>query len=193
MVLAGFYLLNIFTLYKAITMKRFVCGLLSIGFFISATAQRDPEFPKGWVLYLQAHDGMVTNFTTAPDLFVAGLSLSPQLTVVPGLLRLGGTAGAIFNNKKIAGVFGPNLVIKLASLQANSLGSILNLQLQLEHLWGTSQQKLLGGLLQSEIGQFFRLGFSIHRDYGLNTWWFQGGLGYNLLRKKKKGIEDPMK
>jgi hypothetical protein len=174
-------------------MKRFISGLFIFGIFLSAQAQSDPEFPKGCVLYLQAHDGMVTNFTTAPDLFIAGLSLSPQVTIVPGLLRIGGTAGAIFNNKKTAGIFGPNLVLKLASVQANSLGSILNLQLQLEHLWGTSQQKLLGGLLQSEIGQFFRLGFSIHRDYGQNSWWFQGGLGYNLLRKKKKGIEDPMK
>jgi hypothetical protein len=174
-------------------MKRFICGLLSISLSFAASAQKDPEFPKGWVMYLQAHDGMVTNFTTAPDLFVAGLSLSPQLTVVPGLLRIGGSAGAVFNNKKISGMAGPNLVLKLASVQSNPLGSILNLQLQLEHLWGTDHQKLLGAWVQSEIGQFFRLGFSIHRDYGQNTWWFQGGLGYNLLRKKRKGIEDPIK
>jgi hypothetical protein len=174
-------------------MKRFVCGLFCISLFFAAKAQKDPEFPKGWVMYLQAHDGTVTNFRSAPDLFVAGLSLSPQMTIVPGLLRIGGTAGAVFNNKKAAGIFGPDLVVKLASVQANSLGSILNLQLQLEHLWGTGQQRLLGGLLQSEIGQLFRLGFSIHRDYGQNSWWFQGGIGYNLLRKKKKGIDDPMK
>ena len=174
-------------------MRRLLCSVFSLLSFFCAGAQKDPEFPKGWVAYLQAHDGMITNFTTAPDLFVAGLSLAPQVTVVPGLLRIGATAGGIFANKKIDGILGPNLAVKLGTVNASMLGSILNLQLQIEHLWGTDQQKLLGAWFQSEIGQLVRIGFAVHRDYGLNTWWVQGGFGYNLLRKKKKGIEDPMK
>lgn len=174
-------------------MKKIICGFLGVIILVSVKAQHDPEFPKGCVMYLQAQDGMVTNFSKSPDLFVAGISLSPQVTIVKGFLRIGGNAAAIFTDKKIAGLFGPVLTLKLASVQKEPLGSILNLQIQLEHLWGTDQQKLIGGLLQSEIGQFFRLGFSIHRNYGQNNWWFQGGIGYNLLRKKKKAIEDPMK
>lgn len=173
-------------------MKKSLIGILSSIIFLSAYAQKDPEFPKGFVLYLHAQDGMVTNFTTAPDLFVAGLGLTPQVTVIPGYLRLGATASAVFNNKKLDGLFGPNIGIKLASLKASNLGSILNLQLQLDHLWGTTHQKLLGGALQSEIGQILKISFSAHRDYGMNDWWFQGGIGFNLLHKKRKKLEDPM-
>jgi hypothetical protein len=84
-------------------------------------------------------------------------------------------------------------VVKLASLNAKQLGSLLNVQLQLEHLWGTDKQKLLGGLLHAELGQLLVIGLGMHRDYGLNDWWFQGGIGFNLLHKKNKGLQDPMK
>lgn len=174
-------------------MKRmFVCCACLILFF-SAAAQTDTEFPKGWVMYLQSQLGTTTHSTSSPDLFLSSLRLSPQMTVVPGYLRLGATAAAVFNNKRADGTFGPNLVVKLASVNVQQLGSLLNLQLQLEHLWGTGKQKLLGGLLHAELGQLLIIGLSMHRDYGLNDWWFQGGIGYNLLRKKNKVLQDPMK
>ncbi|MEO5595134.1 MAG: hypothetical protein ABIR15_16525 [Chitinophagaceae bacterium] len=173
-------------------MKQLFTGIACLFIFLSARAQKDPEFPKGWVMYLQEHHGIATNFTTSPDLFISGLRLSPQATIVPGLLRLGGTAGAIFNNKKFDGTFGPNAVVKLATMGAPGKGSILNVQLQAEYLWGTNHQKLIGGLLHIELIQLLVVGLSAHRDYGLNTWWFQGGIGYNLLHKKKKdGVFDP--
>jgi hypothetical protein len=167
----------------------FICSFI----LLTARAQKSPEFPKGWVLYLQELHGAVTNFTTSPDLFVSSLRLSPQVTVVPGHLRLGGSAAAVFNNKKLEGTFGPNLVVNLLSPNVKNLGTILNIQLQGEYLWGTiSNQRLIGGLLNIEIGQVAVIGLSMHRDYVLNDWWFQAGFGYNLLHKKK-GLQDPMK
>jgi hypothetical protein len=174
-------------------MRQLLTALFCIGCFYSTLAQKDPEFPRGWVMYLEGNHGVATNFSSAPDLFVQGLRLAPQATVVPGHIRVGATVSGIFFNKKIDGCFGPNLVFKLASKQAKPMGSLLNIQLQLEHLWGTGDQRLLGGLLHIELGQFLVVGLTMHRDYGLNYWWFQTGLGYNLLRKKRKGLEDPMK
>jgi len=172
-------------------------SLLTFIFFLPivyvTNAQKDTEFPKGWVIYLQAQQGMVTRFTTSPDLFVGGLRLSPQATLVPGLLRVGASAGAVFNNKTMNGLFGANVAIKLATINVMNLGSLLNLQLQAEHLWGTNHQKLAGGLLHIEVGQLLVLGLSVHRDYAIGNWWFQSGLGVNLLHKKKTTIEDPMK
>src|SRR5450432_3505816 len=160
---------------------------------LSAMAQKGPEFPKGWVMYLEEDHGVSTNFTSSPDLFVSGLRLSPQATVIPGILRIGATAGAVFTNKKLDGTFGPNVAIKLAAPDVKSLGTIFNAQLQLEYLWGTtSNQRLIGGFFHVEIGQRAVIGLGIHRDYVFNYWWFQGGLGYNLLHKKKI-LEDPIK
>jgi hypothetical protein len=178
---------------KPIRMKQLFTSYACLMIFLSATAQKDPEFPKGCVMYLESQLGTTTRFNTSPDLFLSTLRLSPQVTLVPGYLRLGGTAAAVFNNKKADGTFGPNLVIKLATLNVKPLGSLLNVQLQLEHLWGTDKQKLLGGLLHVELGQLMVIGLSMHRDYGLNDWWFQGGIGYNLLRKKNKKLQDPIK
>ena len=159
---------------------------------LCAAAQNNPEFPRGAVLYLQAKDGMVTRFSPSPELFVASLGINPQVTVVPGYLRVGGTAEGDYTSKKVEGLFGPNIAVRLATLSAKNLGSILNLQLQLDHLWGTNSRRLIGGSLQTEIGQAFQIIISAHRDYGYNTWWFRGGIGYNIIRKKRKGLEDPM-
>ncbi len=173
-------------------MKRLLtCFIFSL-VYINTIAQTDPEFPKGAVMYLESHHGIATNFHNSPDLFVGYLSITPQVTIVPAHLRLGATAGLLFNNKKFDGLFGPNLVLKLKTLDVKPMGSILNLQLKLEHLWGTNKQKLIGGGLSAEIGQIVLIGLSLHRDYGLNYWWFQGGLGYNLLHKKKTAPADPL-
>jgi hypothetical protein len=173
-------------------MKQLLTCITCTIFFTAAVAQKDPEFPKGMVMYLESHHGIATNFHYSPDLFVGYLSLTPQVTVVPAHLRLGGTAGLLFNNKRFDGLFGPNLVLKLKTLDVKQMGSILNLQLKLEHLWGTNQQKLIGGGLNAELGQILLIGLSLHRDYGLNYWWFQGGLGFNLLHKKKGPPADPL-
>ena len=171
-------------------MKKLLTGTACFMIFLFAAAQKTPEFPKGWVMYLQEHHGAVTNFTSSPDLFISSLRLSPQVTVVPGHLRLGGTAAGVFTNKKLQGAFGPNLVVNLLAPDVKKLGSVLNVQLQGEYLWGTAQQRLIGGLLNIEIGQLIVVGLSAHRDYALNQWWFQAGVGYNLLHKKM--ASDPL-
>jgi hypothetical protein len=159
------------------------CLLFTPGF-----AQDDPEFPKGYVFYVEGHHGLSTNFKgSSPDIFVSGLRANPQITVVTHLLRLGGAANLIFTNKTFYGVFGPTVNYKIKTLNVKSMGSILNLQLQAEHLWGTDKQRLIGGGLKAEAGQLILLGFMLHRDYNLNYWWFQGGLGINLKKKKKDG------
>jgi hypothetical protein len=152
-----------------------------------SVAQTDPEFPKGAVFYIEGHHGVATNFHRSPDIFVSGLRANPQITIVPQHLRLGGTAELAFTNKTFYGLFGPTLNWKLKTLNVKPFGSILNLQLQAEHLWGTGKQQLVGGGLKAEVGQLFLLGFMAHRDYNLNYWWFQGGLGFNLIKKKKDG------
>src|SRR5215831_8067330 len=83
---------------------------------ITATAQ-DPEFPKKeFIMHLPMHNGMVTDFHSSPDLYVGGLQLVPQWTVVENLLRVGAVAGGFYTNKKLQGLFGPTVSIKLKTL-----------------------------------------------------------------------------
>ena len=158
---------------------------------ISLSVQAQEEFPKGWVLYLEAMQGAVTSFHGRPDVYVGSLQASPQVTLIPNTLRLSAIGGAAFYNKKFYGTGGAGLNWKLSTVSFHPFGSLLNLQLQLQHLWGTGKQKMIGGGFKAELGQIMMLGISVHRDYKLNGWWLQAGIGFNLLHKKKKASQDP--
>jgi len=166
--------------------------LIISGLFVCSQSLRAQEFPKGWVLYGEGLQGISTNFGAAPDLYTGSLELSPMTTVVESHLRLGGVAGLLFTNKKLDGIFGPRLAWKLKDFTVSEFGSVANLQLQLEAIWGTSNQRLIGGGPKLEIAKFVTIGITAHRDYHLNDWWFRLGVGYNFLHKKRSSTpHDP--
>lgn len=169
-------------------MKQVFCIILSIALAHSCAGQaktKDYEFPKGWVLNLDLFQGMSTRFNSMPDLYLGELRLSPQYTIVPQRLRLGASASADYNNKKVSGLAGVNLSLKIKTLKLEKLnGSALNVQWVLENLWGTNKQQLFGGGLKTEIGQMLLLSLMSYRDYNLNNWRMQVGVGVNFLRKK---------
>ncbi|MBE7172066.1 MAG: hypothetical protein INR73_15875 [Williamsia sp.] len=169
-------------------LKKF-CLLAVLGITLETQAQE--EFPKGWVMYLEALQGAATNFHAGPDQFVGNLQLSPQLTLIPDHIRVSAIGGTAFYNKKFYGTYGAGLNWRLSTISFDPFGSLLNLQVQLQHLWGTDKQRLVGGGLKAELGQIFLVGISAHRDYQLNEWWLQTGIGFNLLHKKKKDAGDP--
>ena len=168
--------------------KKIYFTLLLLGFAIQSSGQNDPEFPKGFILFAKLHNGMITDFSSKPDLYAGGLQLAPQYTVVPHLLRAGIIAGGFYANKKIQGEFGPSLSFKLktfnANLQGAKVGSLGNLNLLVDHLWGTGKQRLLGGGLILDAGNLFSLGLTAHRDYHLNNWWFQTEIAIRISKKK---------
>lgn len=168
---------------------RFGLTVLFMSSLCYVHAQTDTEFPKGFIMYAKLHNGMVTNFTSHPDLYVGGLQLAPQVTVVPHLLRAGAIVGGFYTGKKIQGEFGPSLSLKIktfrAKLQGAQVGSLANLNLLLDHLWGTGGQRLLGGGILLDAGNILTFGITAHRDYGLNTWWFQSQIGIRISKKHK--------
>jgi hypothetical protein len=149
----------------------------------------DTEFRKGWATYLKLDNGLISNFHASPDLYVGGLQINPQLTVVEHKLRIGATAGVVYATKKIAGLFGPSVAFKLKSLNLNNLGGLANLQLIAEHNWGTEKQRLAGGGIGLELLQKAILVLTVHRDYNLNSWWLQTHVGIHLKKKKQKEPE----
>ncbi len=156
-------------------------------------AQNDPEFPKGAVMYLSAQQGKSTSFNSSPELWVGGISLSPQFTLLPQHLRAGAVAEWAYTKKQGSALFGPLLALKIKTVKKEPFGSILNIQLQADHLWGTRHQRMIGGGLTIEAIQLFCFNITAHRDYSLNQWWFRGGVGIDILHKRKSGSTDPFK
>lgn len=174
--------------------QQLLCGfallMLFNMFLVSpAQAQTDTEFPEGFIIYGKMHTGMITQFSSYPDLFVGGFQITPQYTVVPHLLRAGITGGPFFAGNKIQGTLGPTVSMKIKSFNANlqgaSVGSLGNLHLLIDHLWGTNKQRLLGGGLIANVGNLLSVGVTGHRDYRLNNWWFQMETGIRLSKRKK--------
>lgn len=168
-------------------MKQLILLLFPISVFSiqHPYAQSDPEFSKGFIMHLKLHNGMVTKFTSASDLYIGGLQLEPQITVVEHFIRVGVMDDGFYLNKKLQAAFGPMVLIKLKTFNAGFFGSIGNINLTVDHLWGTNHHRLAGGGIVADIGNLLTLGLTAHRDYYFNNWWFQNELGIRISKKKK--------
>jgi len=148
---------------------------------------QDPEFPKEFIMHITLHNGMVTNFhNTSPDPYVGGIQLVPQYTFVPRLLRGGIIVDGFYTGKKLQAAFGPTVSLKLKTLKLGPLASAGNLHVSFDHLWGTEQQRLVGGGIHADALNWIVLGLTAHRDYNLNTWWFQAAIGIRISKVKKE-------
>jgi hypothetical protein len=154
--------------------------------FITALAQ-DPEFPKNeFIMHLRLHSGLITNFhNTVPDLFVGGIQLVPQFTVIENHLRLGAVGDVFYTGKKIQGAIGPTASLKLKTFDLKKLGSGGNINLSVDHLWGTQKERLIGLGINADLLNLIVMGISAHRDYNLKTWWFQTSFGFRISKVKQ--------
>ncbi len=165
-------------------MKTAIVAILFVLSSFRVLAQ-DPEFPKEFIMHLNLQSGIVTSFNNAPELYTGGVQLIPQYTFVINLLRGGAIAEAFYTNKNLQGAIGPTLSIKLMTLYAGKFGSIGNINLSFDHLWGTGREHLLGGGINLDLANKFILGLSLQRDYNLHNWWIQSGLAFKISKTKK--------
>lgn len=171
-------------------MKLIYTLLLLLLFSSKLIAQSaDTEFPKGFIMHGKLHNGMITNFKKSPDFYVGGIQLIPQITLVEHKLRAGIIAGSFYAGKKLEGQFGPTLSVKLKTINAGVFGSAANVHASIDHIWGTGQQKLLGGGIHIDLLNKLVLGFTTHREYQFNTWWLQTAIGFKLSKTKK--VKEP--
>lgn len=162
-----------------------ICFILSLLILQCAKAQSDPEFKKAFIMHLDLHNGMQTNFKSGEDLFVGGIQLTPQWTLVPSRIRGGVKAGIFYNEQKVQTLFGPSISFKLKTFNASVFGTAGNLHLSLDHLWGSGKQRLLGGGINLDLLNRIVLGPQLHRDYSRNNWWIQFKVGYRISKVKK--------
>ncbi len=169
------------------SLKTFVLtALLAVITFFANAQQQVTEFTKGALLLIKLDNGLTTGFRSyTPDLYTGGLTVNPQVTLIPNLLRLGANAGLAYNNKETSGLFGPMAAIKLAAVETKNYGSLANIHLIAAANWGTHQQAMAGGGIGVELLQKVQLGITAQRDYHLNNWWFQSFIGYQFNKRKK--------
>ncbi len=165
--------------------SRFIILFAFILFKQICIAQNDTEFPEGFIMHAKLHNGMVTNFKTGADLYIGGIQIIPQFTLVNHKLRAGIIMGAFYTGKVIEGQFGLNTSVKIKTINAFVFGGAANINLSAEHLWCTGKQKLIGGGINADLLNKLVFGFSAHRDYEFKTWWLQMSIGIRISKKKK--------
>ncbi len=167
-------------------MKYILPSLLAVIIvFNQCYSQADPEFPKGFIMHLKLHNGMITNFKSDPDLYVGGIQIVPQMAIVEHLLRGGIIVDGFYTDKKLQAAFGPTISLKVKTFNAGVFGSAANLNLSFDHLWGTEKQKLVGGGINADLGNIIVIALTAHYDYEFCNWWFQNSIGIRISKKKK--------
>lgn len=157
--------------------------LLSVLCFSSITATAQTEFPKEFIAHVRLHSGMITS--PGADLFVGGLQIVPEYTLIEHKLRGGVIAGAFYSYSKINGLFGPTLSLKLTEFKGGHFGSLGNLHLNFDHLWGTDKQRLAGAGINLDLLNKLVVSLTAHRDYKWNQWWIQTGIAFRISKVKK--------
>lgn len=155
----------------------FICA-----YSAAALYAQDPEFREGFILHGRMQHGLITQFKSGTEPYAGSLQLIPQATIIPGLIRGGIIAGAFYTNQVLSGIAGPTVSVKIKTFYAGDFGSAANLHLSADHLWGTNDQRLLGGGIHLDLLNKITIGISSHRDYRLNNWLFQTALGFRLSK-----------
>ncbi len=166
-------------------MKYLIMLLLVLPRSEVSIAQNDTEFPKEFIVHLKLHNGMVSQLNSAPNLYVGGIQFVPQYTIVKNKIRAGVIADVYYTANHLQAAVGPTISFKLKSFNLKSFGSGGNLHINLDHLWGTNQERLFGAGINADLLNKIVIGFSAHRDYHLNTWWFQNSIGIRISKLKK--------
>lgn len=144
------------------------------------------EFPKGFSLPVELGQGF--NQPAATPLYLLTLQAVPQVTVIPGRLRLGAVLGSFYPATRVGVLAGPRLTLKLLEGPPVLAASSFNLHLLAEFLWATApapdnSRQLLGGGIGLGSSDLATLSFKVHRDLKQSATWFQVGVGYNLFKR----------
>ena len=161
--------------------KTFLLSVLCLSSLLTAAQQT--EFPKEFTAHIKLHSGMITS--PGADLFVGGLQFIPEYTLVEHKLRGGVIFGGFYSYSEINGLIGPTLSLKLTELQGGHFGSLGNLHLNVDHLWGTDKQRLAGAGINLDLLNKLVISLTAHRDYKWDQWWIQTGIAFRISKVKK--------
>lgn len=150
---------------------------------------RAQEFPPNFSLPIEGGQGFNQPVGQSPR-YLLTLQAVPQVTLLPGWLRLGAVLGAYYPATKLGLLAGPRLTVKLFQGADLLTASSFNLHLLGEFLWATAPapangRHLLGGGIGVGSSDLVTLAFKLHRDLNRPSTWFQASLGYNIAKPKR--------
>jgi hypothetical protein len=155
---------------------------------MSSRVSAQTEFEKGFIIHARLHSGMITH--PEADIFVGGLQVIPQVTIVEHTLRGGVVIGGIYSFKEINGLFGPTLSLKIMEFPASVFGSAGNLHVNADYLWGTEDQRLVGGGINLDLLNKI-IEHNCSHDHNLSDWWFQSAIAFKIFNTKQKEGDFP--
>ena len=157
------------------------------------------EFNKRAVLPIEVGMG----FSSQQSKALFSVQTCPQLTLIDHRLRLGASLGGAYTavtpdlkTDQWSVYAGPRLSLKLTTLSINLAGlpdgiRWGNIQLFVEHLWGQTTTKLVGGGAALEVLKKYSVFLKLHRDYEHQSTWAQFALSYNFIgQRKEKSFQD---
>ncbi len=144
------------------------------------------EFPKDFSLPIELGQGFNQPAGGAP-LYLLTVQAVPQVTLIPGHLRLGAVVGGFYPGGRVGVLAGPRLTVKLVQGPPALTASSFNLHLLGEFLWATrpgDSRQLVGGGIGLGSSDLIAITFKLHRDLIQPATWFQFGLSYNPAKRK---------
>lgn len=155
----------------------------------AARSQTGPlEFPKEFIMHARLSTGLIAP-PHVPELFVGSLELRPQWTLVEHKLRGGLVAGGFYTARTVYGLGGLTVSYKLSEFTGGYFGSLGNLHLNFDHLWGGADQRLVGAGINLDLLNKLVVGLGGYRDYHFGQWWWTSSIAFRIS-KVKKPIED---
>ncbi len=164
-------------------MKQFAPILFAVFPLLPAQAQ---EFPKGFSMPIEVGQGFNKPDKQSP-LYLVTLQVVPQVTLLPGRLRLGAVLGGFYPASRVGVLAGPRLTVKLLEGPPVFSASSFNLHLLGEFLWATAPapangRQLLGGGIGLGSSDLVTVSLKLHRDLNGSATWFQLSIGYNVVK-----------
>jgi hypothetical protein len=164
--------------------------LISISIILSLELPlHSQEIPRGFVMPVELSQGFRVPEGATNQLYLAALRIEPMYAFLGNNMRGGVAASAEYTNPQLDWFIGPRLSYRLIS-NMGAVGSLYNVQVCTEALWGTRDHKLWGlGLVVEGDPIIFSVRGS--HEYEFKEFWFEASIGVNLdvfLRKKN---EDP--
>lgn len=140
------------------------------------------NFTEKKVIPLEFAQGLISA-PGLPELYVGQLTVSPQWGL-GGTLRAGITVGGFYAARRLNGLAGPRIALKVFQFSKVFTAETGNLHLSADYLFGTGNQQLLGGGIHADLAELLILSLNYRRDLHNRANWFQFGIAYHLSRAK---------
>ncbi len=147
-------------------------GLSGVGEGISQ------EIGRGFVLPVTFGQGFRSSSNMDAELYLATVRTQPSITLPGNKVRLGLTGLGTYANPGVDVVLGPAAALRLYTKNTD-FGTLFNVQLTAEALWGTSATKLWSGGFLVELNPVL-FSFRFFREYEHRENWLEAGIGVNL-------------